>query len=98
MVDALRPGIAYDHPLCVVIGVVRQSLNRDVVTRVHFELGFKELAEIAPMDGLRGSGKIVMVLLARLLGFRCSRHGRRDQRKAARTQSRGTTGGGKGSF
>ncbi len=70
---ALRPGIALDHPLGVVIGMMGQGLQRDQIARVHVQSRLAALAEIAPVHGV-GIGRQDMVggacrhLLAGLLG------------------------------
>ena len=60
------PGIAFDHALGIIAGVMGYRLDGDVVTGIHFKLRLQQLAEIAPMHGV-GIGRQVMV--SRLAGF-----------------------------
>ena len=52
MKHALGAGIAGDHALAVVIGVMGEHLDGDEIAGVDFELGCERPAEIAPVDGL----------------------------------------------
>ena len=47
---ALGAGIARDHPLMVVIGVVRQGLDGGAIARLQRQGRFCHFAEIAPLD------------------------------------------------
>src|SRR4051812_14380017 len=60
-IDALRPGIALDHPLRVVIGVVGQSLDGHVVSGLDLDGGLEQLAEVTPVDRLSSRRQIVMI-------------------------------------
>ena len=82
-VDALGAGIALDHALGVVVGVVGQRLDRDVVAGVDLDGGLQELAEIAPMHGVRRRRQEVVTRLS-LPGRGGLGGRRRDQRCAAR--------------
>ena len=63
-IDAFGTRVAFDHALGIVIGVMRQCLDRDVVARIHLDLRLEELAEITPVHRLGSRRKIVMAGLA----------------------------------
>ena len=79
---AFGAGIALDHALGIVIGMMRQRLDGDVVAGIDLELRLEQLAEIAPVHGVRRRRQIVVGRLARSW---CALRGRgRDQRAAGR--------------
>ena len=82
---AFGAGIALDHALGVVIGVMGERLDGDVVAGIDLEPRLEQLAEIAPMHGVGGRREIVIGRLARPR----LRRGRLDQRAAARRQGCG---------
>jgi hypothetical protein len=61
---ALGAGIALDHALGVVVGVMGQRLDGHVVAGIDLDHGFEQLAEIAPMDGIGRRRHVVMLGLA----------------------------------
>ena len=96
-VDALGAGIALDHALGVVVGVMGQRLDRHVVAGIDLDDGFEQLAEIAPMDGVGGGRHVMMLRLALPRRDRLGGGGR-DQRHAAGGQGRRASGGDKRAF
>ena len=83
---ALRTRVALDHALGVVVGVMGERLDGDVVAAVHLDDRLQELAEIAPVNGVRRRRNIVMAGLAlpRDGGLGC----RRGDQAAARGDKR----------
>src|SRR5258708_15338371 len=63
-IDALGAGIALDHALGVVVGMMGQGLDGDVVAGIDLDDRLAELAEIAPVDGFGGWRPRVMVWLS----------------------------------
>ena len=55
---ALGAGIALDHALGIVIGVMGQRLDRDEVAGVDLDLRLQLLAEIAPVHGIGIGGQM----------------------------------------
>src|SRR5207253_7010331 len=47
--DALRAGVARDHPRIIVIGMVGQRFDRDEISRLDRQDRFERPAEITPM-------------------------------------------------
>ncbi len=92
--DALRARIALHHAVGVVVGVVREHLDRDEVTGAHLDLGLEQLAEIPPVHRLVGRGHVVVVLGARHHpGLRVGRRHRRDAgRRERRRRAAGDHG------
>ena len=78
---AFGAGIALDHALGIVIGMMGQRLDGDVVAGIDLELRLEQLAEIAPMHGVGGRRQVV---IGRLAAAPRLRRGGRDQRAAAR--------------
>ena len=64
--DALGAGIAFDHALGVVVGVMRQRFDGDVVAGIDLKLRLEQLAEIAPVHGIGIRRQIMIGRLARL--------------------------------
>src|SRR5260221_1003986 len=54
-IDALGTGIALDHALGVVVGVVSQGFDGDIVTGINLDDRLQQLTEIAPVNGCRGA-------------------------------------------
>ena len=78
---ALGPGIALDHALGIVVGVVGQGLERDQIARVDVEAGLQALAEIAPVHGvLVGRQDMVRRAFRHLLAGFLGRGGAAEQR------------------
>ena len=96
-VDALGAGIALDHALGVVVGVMGQRLDGHVVAGIDLDDGLEQLAEIAPMDGVGGGRHVMMLRLALPRRDRLGGGGR-DQRHAAGGQGRRASGGDKRAF
>jgi len=95
--DALGAGIALDHALGVVIGVMGQDLNGHVIAGIDLNEWLEQFAEIAPVDGVGRRWQVVMVRSA------SSRRGglgdgRSDQRGPACCQGRGSAGCHEGAF
>ncbi len=91
-IDALDTGIALHHAVGVVIGVVRQRLDRDEIAGIDLDARLQRLAEIAPMHGV-GVGRQMMIgALRRLMFLGGRRHLRRHQRDAAGGHRRGAAG------
>src|SRR5262249_2501866 len=57
---ALGARVAPDHAVGVVVGMVREDLDRDVVARADLEPRREELAEVAPVHGPVVGGQVVM--------------------------------------
>jgi hypothetical protein len=53
-IDALGTGIALDHALGVVVGVMSQGFDGDIVTGINLDDRLQQLAEIAPVNGFGG--------------------------------------------
>jgi hypothetical protein len=60
-IDALRTGIALDHPIGVIVRMMSQSFNGDVVAGIDLHGGLEQLAKIAPVNGLSRGGEIMVV-------------------------------------
>ena len=84
-VHAFGAGIAFDHPLGIVVGVVCQCLDGHVVTGIDLELGLEQLAEIAPVNCVGCRRKVVIGWLTGSRRGTLS-HGRRDQRSTGCTK------------
>src|SRR5439155_17859603 len=52
---ALGAGIALDHALVIVVGVMGQRLDGGAIARAERQSGGDLLGEVAPVDGLRRS-------------------------------------------
>ena len=50
--NAFSPGVAIDHPVGIVVGVMCQCFKGHEITGIDNRLGLKALAEIAPVNGL----------------------------------------------
>ena len=90
--DALGARIALDHPLGVVIGVMRENFQRDKVAGGHLDHGLERLAEVAPVHGLVGGRHVVMIRRARhpsrlRLGLRHSHRSERRRHAADRQRA-----------
>jgi hypothetical protein len=59
-VDALGARVALDHPLGIVVRVVRERFDRDEIARLDLDRRFQRLAEVAPVHRVRG-GRYVEV-------------------------------------
>ncbi len=89
--DALRTRITLHHAVGVVVGVMREHLDRDEITGAHLDLGLQQLAEIAPVHRLVGRGNVVVVLGSRYHpGLRLGRRDRGESRR--RERHRGSAG------
>ncbi len=80
---AFGAGIAFDHALGVVIGMMGQRFDGDVVAGIDLELRLEQLAEIAPMHRVRRRRQIMKGRLARPRRRALCDRGR-DQRAAGR--------------
>ena len=92
-IDAFGTRVAFDHAFGIVIGMMRQCLDRHVVARIHLDLRLEQLAEITPVHRLCSGREIVVAGLA-LPGRGCLRRRRSDHRRAAGGERRRTAGRG----
>ena len=74
-VDAFKPGVAFDHALGIVAGVMDDRFDGDVVAGIDFKLRLQQLAEISPMHSV---GVCRQVMVGRLAGRGLCRHRRRQ--------------------
>ncbi|MCR6668071.1 MAG: hypothetical protein NVV69_19115 [Methyloversatilis sp.] len=85
--DAFGAGVALDHALVVVAGVVGQRFDGDEVTRVDFDLRLQRFREIAPVHGVGAGGDVIVVAcLHRAIGL--ARHRLADPAGAQRAEPR----------
>src|SRR5262249_41173611 len=59
--DALGAGITLDHPIEVVVGVMREHLEGHEIPGADLDLWLQQLAEVAPVHGLVGGGHVVVI-------------------------------------
>jgi hypothetical protein len=60
MKDAFGAGIAPNHAIGIVVGMVGQGFDGDEITRLDLDHGLGRLAEVAPQHGV-GAGRDVVV-------------------------------------
>src|SRR5207247_9774998 len=60
--DALGARITLDHPLGIVVGVVREGLDRHEVAGVDLDGGLERLAEISAVHRLVGRRHVIVIL------------------------------------
>src|SRR5439155_18425388 len=51
VINALRARVALDHPLAVVVRMMRERLDRHEITGSHLDQGLEQLVYVAPLTG-----------------------------------------------